>query len=85
MYEFIDILRATLLQDGFDIAENHLRQAVENIEFGNYEAASGQLRSFVEGFFDRVHWLLIGGGLKQGPARKDLVGKGKITKENGDF
>jgi hypothetical protein len=83
MYEFIDTLRGNLLREGFVIAENHLRQAVENIAAGNHEAASGQLRSFAEGFFDKLHVLLIGTGLTRGAARRDLVERGKLTQEEG--
>lgn len=83
MYEFIDTLRGNLLREGFDIAENHLRQAVESIVAGNHEAASGQLRSFAEGFFDNLHRLLVGSGLTRGAARRDLVDKGKLTQEEG--
>lgn len=85
MSEFIDTLRENLLREGFDIAENHLRQAVESIAAGNHEAASAQLRSFAEGFFDHLHHLLIGSGLTRGEARRDLVARGKLTQQEGNL
>lgn len=41
-------LETTLEDRGFDEAKTHYEQAVDNFTDGNFEAANGQLRSFLE-------------------------------------
>ena len=50
-----EALVETLLDKyGFSIAKNHLKQSYENYVEGNWEAANGALRSFLQDVFDQI-------------------------------
>ena len=49
-----DELHALLDEFGMDTAKGHLDQAIENHTRGNWAAANGQLRTFLESLFDEI-------------------------------
>ena len=49
-----DELHALLDEFGMDTAKGHFDQAIENHTRGNWAAANGQLRTFLEGLFDEI-------------------------------
>ena len=53
-----DELHALLDEFGMDTAKGHLDQAIKNHTRGNWAAANGQLRTFLEGLFDEIFRLL---------------------------
>lgn len=48
------LVEMLLDKHGFAIAKNHLKQSYENYVEGNWEAANGALRSFLQDVFDQV-------------------------------
>jgi len=78
-----EALVETLLDKyGFGIAKNHLKQSYENYVEGNWEAANGALRSFLQDVFDQIALLIAPGEAGQkapgGDRRQLLQEKGFI-------
>jgi hypothetical protein len=72
-----EALVETLLDKyGFSIAKNHLKQSYENYVGGNWEAANGALRSFLQDVFDQIALIIapLGAGQKApGGERRKLL------------
>ena len=69
------LLERALTKRGWKVTLNHLEQAVDNSSKGHWEAANGQVRSFLESLFNDVAAALHkgdGNPLKAGEARKYL-------------
>lgn len=48
------LVEKLLDKHGFAIAKNHLKQSYQNYNEGNWEAANGALRSFLQDVFDQI-------------------------------
>jgi hypothetical protein len=78
-------LENKLRRANFDVALQHYQQAWENYVLGNWEAANGQLRSFLEALFDdlavRLYPQAAGQEDSGGGRRKLLQTRGFIESE----
>ena len=82
------LLESRLHHYQFDIASNHLEQASDNAARGQWEAANGQIRSFLEALCNSVvSWIYQGDGSppSQGQARKHLAKVGFLNTEESDL
>lgn len=78
------VLERRLGELGFAIPLNHLKQAVDNSARGNWEAANGEVRSFLESLCDAVareRHKGPGESPTRGEARKYLEQSGFLTPE----
>lgn len=74
------IVERLLGKRGFDIAKNHLTQSYENYVEGNWEAANGALRSFLQDVFDQIALIIA----PQEARRKEPGGeRRKLLQEKG--
>jgi hypothetical protein len=74
-------LESMLESFGFKVAIGHLNQAVDNIAHGNWAAANGQTRTFLEATFDEMaarKWTGTGTPPTAGQARQYLENVGLI-------
>ena len=76
------LLETLLDKYGFPFAKNHLKQSYENYIEGNWEAANGALRSFLQDVFDQIALIVVpqeaGDKPPGGERRKLLQQKGFI-------
>ena len=82
------LLESRLNAAGFKVDHNHLIQSVNNAASGNWEAANGQLRSFLEGLCDDIAGRLYdedGEAPTSGRARQFLKSVGFLTHEESDL
>jgi hypothetical protein len=84
MNDLPEIKRRLRRQD-CTVAENHLDQATSALGRGEWESASGQVRSAVEGLFDRVAELRLKTAKRGGAARKELEAKGVLIEKQARF
>lgn len=61
------------------VAENHLDQATSALGRQEFESANAQMRSALEGLFDRVAEIRLKTAKRGGAARKDLETKGLLS------
>lgn len=72
------LIETLLDKYGFAIAKNHLKQSYENYIEGNWEAANGALRSFLQDVFDQIALIITPQEAKQkkpGGERRILLQK----------
>jgi len=71
---------------GFDIAKGHYEQAVAAHARGEWAAANAQLRTFVEGFFDKTQSIICPGQYGSSNERKIALAKaGFFIKEYNEY
>ena len=81
----INEIKKCLIRNGLNIALNHLDQAEKSFAAGNWEAANGQIRTFLEALFDGVADLRLKSSAKGGEARKLLEKNGIISEKEARF
>ncbi len=82
------ILERRLTSLGFAEALKHLEQATDNSDYGNWEAANGQVRSFMESLCNSIAAKLCEGQgtpPSKGDARKLLEEQGFINKDESEL
>lgn len=84
MVDLTDIKNRLRRQD-CGVAENHLEQAASALARGEWESAGAQVRSAVEGLFDRVAELRLNSPKRGGAARKELEARGLLSKKQARF
>ena len=52
--EKISYVKAALMENNYEIALFHLQEALSSYELGNYSAANGQIRTFLEALFEEI-------------------------------
>jgi hypothetical protein len=71
-------LRTRLTRHGQQTAINHLQQAEKALERQDWEAANGQVRSFIEALFNDVARIRLGISATGGDARRKLQASGLL-------
>lgn len=82
------LLESRLRQYGFEVAGNHLEQAVDNAARANWEAANSQIRSFLEALCDAIASKICEGSSfapTRGEARQYLEGSGFLSPEESEL
>ena len=82
------LLESRLRQHGFEVAANHLEQAVDNAARSNWEAANSQVRSFLEALCDAMASKICedsGFAPTRGEARQYLAESGLLSPEESDL
>lgn len=82
------LLESRLIEAGFMDPRKHLDQAVDNAASGNWEAANGQIRTFLEALCDAIAERLHEGGGEApngGDARKLMENRGFLSKEESNL
>ncbi len=82
------LLESRLKNYGFDVALNHLEQATDNAAREQWEAANGQIRSFLEALCNSIASRIYQGNESpptQGQARKYLADSGFLNSKESDL
>ncbi len=82
------LLESRLSQHGFEVAANHLEQAVDNAARSNWEAANSQIRSFLEALCDAIASKIYedgGSAPTRGKARQYLCESGLLSPEESEL
>ena len=82
------LLESRLRQHGFEVAANHLEQAVDNAARSNWEAANSQIRSFLEALCDAMASKICedsGSAPTRGEARQYLAESGLLSPEESEL
>lgn len=78
------LLESRLIDAGFTLAHEHFEEAVSSVAIGNWRAANGQIRTFLEALCDAIAERLHEGGGEApngGDARKLMENRGFLSKE----
>ena len=82
------LLESHLRQHGFEVAANHLEQAVDNAARSNWEAANSQIRGFLEALCDAISSKIYedgGSAPTRGEARQYLGESGFLSPEESEL
>ena len=82
------LLESRLSQHGFEVAANHLEQAVDNAARSNWEASNSQIRSFLEALCDSIASKIYedgGSAPTRGKARQYLGESGLLSPEESEL
>ena len=82
------LLESRLIKAGFTLAHEHFDEAVSSAEIGNWKAANGQIRTFLEALCDAIAERLHEGGEeapKGGDARNLMADRGFLSKEESNL
>jgi|SRR5690349_16011453 len=72
----LETLKTRLRRQGLDVALKHLSQAESTLSRREWEAANGQVRSFLEAVFDSVVGIRLSSEKRGGTGRKELESRG---------
>jgi hypothetical protein len=75
----VEWVRERLRRHGLNVAFRHLESSQSAYERGEWEAANGQQRSFLEAVYEGVARLVLGQDKKRGEARKALEREGILN------